>query len=355
MSKPETIAEAVMASRCSRRVWLSKALVLLGAGWLGLPQLAPGAGPRLAGVEYLSMQQVARTFGGRLRWLEPGRKRLLEGTNYRLIFELHKRQMECNGLQVYLGFAVAEAGGELRLSKQDFEATLRPLLTPSRFLPAPVLRRICLDAGHGGKDPGAMVKNPALTEKFLTLDLAQRLERRLTATGWVVQQTRTQDRFVELEERTRLANKGRADLFLSLHFNAAKDSSVGGAECYAITPRGQPSAMRTKLAEEDLKSHPGNRQDPWNLLAAYYVQREIRDRLSVPDRGVRRARFTVLRGLSCPGVLVESGFLTNPAEAARLRRPEYRDSLAEAIGNGLQTCRRAFQRLSPGRPIKRRK
>lgn len=230
----------------------------------------------------------------------------------------------------------------LTVARGDYDRTLAPLL----WSPPPEARRprrILLDPGHGGKDPGKQGKEMRMDEKFLALDTAERLAALLRKAGFEVELTRTKDVFVEIEDRARLAAAWKADLFVSLHYNAAAATSASGIETYCLTPAGQfstndPSNRGATAAQ------PGNRFDALNVRAAFEVQKALVTELQGRDRSVRRARFGVLKELSCPGILIEGGFMTNRGEMLRLSQDSYRQRLAEAVARGVAAYAAALPR-----------
>lgn len=247
-----------------------------------------------------------------------------------------------DGVKVSLGDAAAlrtlrprvgPATQRLAIRRADYDKVLLPLL----WGPPPEARRparILLDPGHGGRDPGFQNKSLRLNEKDLTLDTALRVAARLRAAGLEVSMTRDRDVFLELKDRSALAGKRRADLFVSLHYNAAAATSAAGAETFCLTPAGQHSTHDTGN-RGSTKAEPGNRFDALNMRAAYAVQKSLVNGLRVADRGVKRARFSVLTDLPCPGILVEAAFLSNRAEAIRLSRESEREKIAQAIADGI--------------------
>lgn len=314
--------------------------------WLLLP--LSGYALNINGTAYLELREVAAQLGMKSKWVEKDKVLRLESEWTRLTFEVHKREMELNGTRIHLGFPVVESHGQLHLSESDFAHQLRPLLTPQLNGPPPGLRHIVLDPGHGGKDPGAENKPLGLREKALTLDLAKRVKRHLEAKGFIVSLTRDQDVFVSLEERGRQANQLRADLFVSLHFNALDNKSVSGIETYAFTPLNQPSSARSDLHESDREAYPGQKAGAWSALVAYYVQRSLVDGVKSSDRGLKRARFTVLRDLEMPGLLVEGGFITSSTEGRNIGSASYRDTMARAIVDGILVYQNTLDRLRGG-------
>jgi N-acetylmuramoyl-L-alanine amidase len=298
----------------------------------------------------MSLPELAGKLGMRTSWLTRSKVMRLESAWTRMDFEVHKRELELNGLRVHLGFPVVETRGRLYISESDFSHTLKPILTPQLSGPPPALRHIVIDAGHGGKDPGARNLSIGLREKALALDLTRHLKGRLEAAGYRVSLTRNDDRFIELEERARMANRLGGDLFLSLHFNASGKPTVAGVETYAYTPPFQPSTTRASLNAKDRKTYPGNADGAWSTLLAYYVQRSMVESLGATDRGLKRARFTVLEDLTMPGLLIEGGFVTNDNEGRNIGSAGYRDRIARSILEGIQVYDRSLKRLSGTAP-----
>jgi N-acetylmuramoyl-L-alanine amidase len=230
----------------------------------------------------------------------------------------------------------------------------RPAPTPA-LVRAPVVRRtgprpIVVDPGHGGDDIGAQSSN-GLTEKELTLAVARRLARVLESRGHAVRLTRDGDQNRALIDRTALANRLEAPVFVSLHANASTFSSVSGAETYYMSlDRGTDEAA---AATADLENRPATASDDrspldlilWDLAQAEVlnesadlalaVQGRLNARLGLRDRGVKQAPFVVLTGATMPAILVEIGFLSNPEEEQKLDRPDHQQALAEAIADGV--------------------
>jgi N-acetylmuramoyl-L-alanine amidase len=202
--------------------------------------------------------------------------------------------------------------------------------------------RICLDPGHGGKDPGERAGSHQ--EKIYTLLLAQELASQLTGAGYKVTLTRNSDKFIELPDRIGIAKKRSADLFLCLHFNSAPNSAntVRGAEVYCMTPVGAPS---TNARGEGAGAgwYAGNRLNDKNVYLAYQLQRSLTKNPGMDDRGVHRARWAVLRDATMPAVLIEAGFMSNPSEGKKIFDPAYRRQIAKAIVDGIGAYRKGTE------------
>ena len=241
-----------------------------------------------------------------------------------------------NGVGVWLGFAPQLIRGELHLHALDAEKTLTPLVEPARHRALPG-RTIVLDPGHGGSDGGTRDARHNL-EKGYALDWALRTERLLTNAGWKVILTRRTDTDVSLMERVAIADRARADLFVSLHFNStAPQTQPAGIETYCLTPAGMNSTLDRGYGDDARSIFPNNTSDTANLAWAYQIHRELVARTQAADGGVKRARFmSVLRQQTRPAVLVEGGFLSNTQEAEKIGSGAYRESLAQALAQALQ-------------------
>lgn len=243
-----------------------------------------------------------------------------------------------DGLELHLGFAPWVSNGQLMLHALDVRKNLEPLLRGDGDL-ARARGRVVLDPGHGGRNTGTRSAADGRWEKDLTLDWAQRLAPLLAARGWRVWLTRTNDADVSLAERVAFARQHDADLFLSLHFNAANGAGreEAGLETYCLTPAGMPSNLTRGFPDDPTEVFPNNSWDETNLLWAVRLHRALLAVNGGRDRGVRRARFPgVLRGQRCPAVLLEAGYLSNPEEARRIGDPAYRQQLAEAVAKALE-------------------
>jgi N-acetylmuramoyl-L-alanine amidase len=222
----------------------------------------------------------------------------------------------------------------------------------------PDVRRVVIDAGHGGRDPGA-VGLSGIKEKDLALDLAVRIRKILQKQGgYEVFLTRNSDISLKLERRTVIANTKDADLFISIHANANRDRRVRGVETYLLNWTNDKAAMKVAARENRiyLKRKKENRSDLGVILAslelqnkrdeslvlAHYVQDSMVSSLKrryrrVQDLGVKQALFYVLLGAKMPSVLVEVAFITNKEEARRLKSSAYRQRLAEGVAKGVKT------------------
>jgi N-acetylmuramoyl-L-alanine amidase len=276
--------------------------------------------------------------------------------------------------------AVAEKSAPERAAAAASEIVASPTPAPAAGTPPPVtpavnarggyslsrqlglgIARIVIDAGHGGHDPGAQVKG--LSEADLTLDVALRLEKLLLRQpGVEVIQTRRTNAYVPLEERTDLANRSGADIFLSIHANASEDRRARGVETYFLNfaPTAEAEAL---AARENAASTRAMRQLPELVRAialnnkldesrdlARLVQDSLFTQVKKSDKrarnlGVKQAPFMVLVGAQMPSILTEISFLTNLQDAGLLATEKYRQQIAEALLAGItryqQTLKKA--------------
>lgn len=293
--------------------------------------------PKVSSPARVRVRDWARANGFLAQWLVRDETLQLTKGDTKLILTANSRETRFNGVQVWLlkPFEYRDGGGWL--SQLDLDRTLYPLLYPPRSTSN--VRRICLDPGHGGKDPGYRVGRHE--EQRYTLALAYELKDQLTRAGYRVSLTRASDAFVDLPARAAAARQAGADLFLSLHFNAAENArEVRGTEVYCLTPAGASSTAGGSNGAS-AGAATGNRHDAKNLLLAWQMQNSLLRACGTEDRGVRRARFAVLREAVMPAVLIEAGFLSHPEEGKKIVDAACRREIAKAIVEGV----RAYQRI----------
>lgn len=303
---------------------------------------SPGPRVTLFGREYVPLRDWAAANRFQISWVVRNRVVALTNTTQRLVFTVNSALAEINGVKIWLSFPVAASGDKPCVSRFDMQATVQPLALPPKNAAGQKLKHIVLDPGHGGKDTGNRVGTQA--EKKYTLLLAQEIRDQLKKSGIKVTFTRNYDSFVELSDRPAKAQKLSADLFVSLHFNATSvgRNEVKGAEVYSLTPAG---ASSTNARGEGKTSWvTGNRHNDKSLLLAYQIQKSLRRNLDVDDRGVRRARFAVLRDATMPAALVEAGFMSHPVEGKKIFSSTYRREMARAIVNGILAYKREVER-----------
>jgi N-acetylmuramoyl-L-alanine amidase len=331
--------------QCSVWIFLLTIIGSLSYRLLGDPPLAK-PDVTLFKTPYINLSKVAGELGMKYQLSRDGQEAELSSKWTKLQFKKDSRLLLLNDYKIYLGYAVAFHKGSLYLSTHDLDKAIRPLLTPQVFTKVPQLKTIVIDPGHGGKNPGCINNSLGMLEKDMTLDLAKRLKSLLESRGYRVFLTLDSDQTVENQNRALFANKVKADLFVCLHFNSVETRTVKGIETYTFTPKDQPSTARSRLVDEDLKAFPANADDPWSMLAGFYVQRQLIKSIGGVDRGMKRARFSMMIDLQCPGFLVEGGFFSHYEEAKKIKTIAHRMRLAEAIANGIITYDKTLKRIS---------
>jgi N-acetylmuramoyl-L-alanine amidase len=254
-----------------------------------------------------------------------------------LVVEIGSREATWRGLEFHLGFPPEFIDDQVFVHGLDLQKNLAPLLLGE----PPVLganRVIVIDPGHGGVNGGTVSTLDGRPEKEFTLDWARRIQTLLTAEGWTVWLTRSNDVDVALSNRVAFAEAHHAELFVSLHFNsAAPDKRQSGLETYCLTPAGMPSTLTRGNPDFLNQSFPNNEFDVQNLLLAVRLHAALLRLSGEEDRGIRRARFMgVLHGDHCPAILIEGGFLSNPREAGKIESAGFRQKLAEAFAAALK-------------------
>ena len=237
-------------------------------------------------------------------------------------------------------------------------------LAPGADAPLPVqkpqelpgIRTIVIDPGHGGKEVGAVGPN-GLLEKDITLAISRKLASSLSSKlGARVVLTRDDDSVVSLDQRTALANQYKADLFLSVHMNAAVVRDAKGSETYFLSLEASDELAR-KAAETENASQSGSASDLklilWDLAQQAYldessrfaqaIQEEMNAASAIANRGVKQAPFKVLVGATMPAALVEVGFISNPDEEARLQSSEFQDQMVAALTRAVQRYKTDYE------------
>lgn len=382
-------------------VWLNRHCVLAVTGLLlalvahlpitaDTPSSAHSAIPTLAiaGHRYVSIDDLAAALSAEIEFISPKDKVLLRRTNKpNLVFTVLSSVYLIGQVQFRAPYPTRVANGKLYVSgdvtrqldlhkarRTHYEEPPPPPQPQTHRAPSGeilkerwALDRIAIDAGHGGRDPGAV--GPGGTrEKDITLAIAKRLGDKLRKNlGVEVVYTRTTDVFIKLG-RTRIARESEADLFVSLHCNAGRRQAAGGNEVYflseAITAAAAEVAERENAAfelesdsKEDEEAGDTLRGIALGILSTQYLKESqdlaasIRSSMAkrfknMDDRGVKQANFYVMRGTmgAMPSVLVEMGFISNPAEERRLKKRSFQKDMADAIFEGIRSFKQTHER-----------
>ena len=291
---------------------------------------------KVGGRDHVSLENVAEFYSlGTVR--RANKDFVLSVGNRSLRGAAESVEFYINGLKFNLSYPITEVDGRLVVSRMDLTKVIEPVLRPSKIKGAEKIDTIVLDAGHGGHDRGTL--SPWGCEADYTLDVVSRTRMLLMQAGFKVVLTRSSDIFVPLGERTRIANKYSHALFISVHFNSGGAGT--GLETYTLAPRGVPSMMADGPRVSDLELCQGNANDAENMALATATHASLVVRSRMYDRGIKRARFVVIRDIQIPGVLIEGGFLSNLYDAKLVATPAYRQQMASCILQAVQNYRRA--------------
>lgn len=298
------------------------------------------------GRDYVSFANVAQ-FYRFPKFTRASRNVSLRGEHRALYAQGGTSEFLINGVRFFSNFPLLARDDENLISALDVAKIVEPVLRPNKIRGAGEIETVVLDPGHGGDDSGTAGCRGS--EKQYALDVALTAREELLRAGFKVEMTRAGDDGISLDDRVALANRFTQALFISIHFNSA--SSGSGVESYALAPAGVPSNASTEdhPGSADTRWYQGNTHDAANMALAAAVHGSILSRVSVFDRGVRHARFHVLRDIKIPGVLVEAGFLNDHVEGAKIATLSYRQKLGQAIAAAVTSYNRAvnFQNAGP--------
>src|SRR5215831_16372836 len=290
---------------------------------------------KVNGHDYLSVDNISKFYGLPAEVVPSGEKIQSETANHPLEFVSGSREAMINGARSWLCFPVIEQDGKSLLSRTDLAKTIEPLVRPHRVADVGKVQTVVLDPGHGGHDKGQVSRYGA--EKDFALDVARKLRPILQAKGFRVIMTREGDYFVPLEVRAKIANSARNSIFVSIHFNATNDDpNATGFEIFSFTPRGAPSTSDGNVTSRSFNMQPGSSVDAQSMALSACIYHSVLGQLREYDRGIKRARFAVLRLTTVPAVLLECGFLTERGESKLISNRDWRAKLAGAIGIGIE-------------------
>jgi N-acetylmuramoyl-L-alanine amidase len=294
---------------------------------------------KVSGRDYLTVDNISRFYGLPAEVAPAGNKKIqLETVKNPLEFVHGSREVVINGARSWLCFPLIEKNGKFLVARTDVAKTIEPLVRPHRVPSVGQLQTVVLDPGHGGHDKGAVCRYGY--EKNFALDVARQLRPLLQAKGLRVIMTREGDYFVPLEVRARIANAARNSVFVSIHFNATNDDpNATGFEIFSFTPRGAPSTSDNWLTSTSLSTQAGSAVDSQSMALSACIYHSLLGHIPEFDRGIKRARFAVLRLTKVPAVLVEGGFLTERGESELIAKRDWRGKLAHAMSVGIENYR----------------
>lgn len=289
------------------------------------------------GKDYLSIKDIQR-FYNFSRLTRDGNSLKLENSKVEMKLTVGGNECLMNNVKFVFSDPVVSSGDEVYVSRVDLAKLIDPVLRPNYIKNAGNFRTVILDAGHGGKDAGAT--NSIGTESEYNLKLAKKLKTLLEAKGYKVIMVRDKDIYYTLQERVTIANKINEEaIFISLHFNSG-GKSARGIETFTLSPPGV-SHYGSNLKASDGIARTGNENDSANIALATAIHGSVLRRLgeNTFDRGIKRARFSVLSGVKHPAVLFEGGFMSHPYEARLIAHESYQNALAVGIFDAINRYR----------------
>ena len=301
---------------------------------------------KVSGRDYLTLQNIAEFYQLQPRADAAAGEMIFADDHTSLEPRADPRSMEINGVKQYLSFPVVHQNGQTLISRFDLAKTIEPCLRPTMITNLPAFHTVVLDAGHGGVDHGA--DSTLGAEKDYTLSVIRDVRATLEARGFKVVMTRDSDVYIPLETRAAEANTIPDSVFVSVHFNSCPTGGeANGFEVFAMSPQGAASTGDGAVSLDQFQHLPGNDDDNASLALATCVHSSLLGHIPEVDRGVKRARFVVLKMTRAPAILVEGGFLTNPADSRQINDADWREKLALAVAQGVQSYQDLANRRVP--------
>ncbi len=285
---------------------------------------------KVNGLDYITAENVAKFYSFQ-RFAREGNDRIFINPSLVMRWTTGSQSIYIKGIKFNLSFPVVASGDKALISTTDLTKLVDPVMRPTYIKKPITFDTVVIDAGHGAHDTGARgVKG---WEKDYALDLALRLEKALIARKFKTLMTRRTDVFLPLSQRVAIANRQRKAIFISVHFNSSGSRAANGIETYALAPQG----TRSTNGGSNPWSYKlnGNIRDAENIALATSVHAHVMYDLKTIDRGIKRARFNVLRGINKPAILFEGGFITNSREGTLINDEAYRQRIANSIAEAV--------------------
>lgn len=323
------------------------------------------------GVQYVGLARLCDAYGLDYKWDTFIKTATIEKGSNRIVLRAGSDNVLVNDIQKSIGRPVILSGGAAFVPLSFVRTNIIPIAAaapvkkavevsvPKRF----TIRTIVLDPGHGGKDPGAIGKKYKIKEKVMTLALAKKLKAMLEKAGIKVIMTRNDDTFISLPRRAQIANSSGADLFVSVHINASRSKLLRGFECYYLSNATDDNARAIEAFEnsslkmdEEAEVEHSSRLDKtlWDMALtenrresselAGYICSSVDQSFTIRSRGIRSARFYVLKHTNMPSVLVETAYISNRYEEMKLKDPNFLGRIADAIVQGILRYKSEYER-----------
>ena len=326
----------------------------------------------LNGYDYLSLARICDFYGIDYKYDSFARTATIRKGSTLIALRAEGEKALINGEMIKIDKPAVLIGNVLYVPMPFIKNNLGPLIgyIPPAKIPAEAqgpkrftIKSIVLDPGHGGNDPGALGRRSRLREKELTLRLARKLRTILEDAGIKIVMTRDSDVFIPLPKRSEIANRSGADLFVSVHINASRSRSLRGFECYYLSNATDDNARALEAFEdgslkmdETASAEHSRSLDKtlWDMTLtenrlesgelAGSICSSINESFAMGDRGVRTARFYVLKHTNIPAVLIEAGYISNKYEELKLKDPEFLDRIADSVAQGILRYKKEYER-----------
>ncbi len=303
---------------------------------------------KIDGREYVSVESIKR-FYSFTKLTRSGSNIVLENAKVEMKLKVGGNECLMNNVKFVFSHEIATVGDKIYVSRIDLAKLIDPVLRPNFIQNAADFRTVILDPGHGGKDPGAT--NPYGTEANYNLKVSGMVKKQLEAKGFKVVMTRNSNLFLSLQERVEFANAVKENaIYISIHFNSG-GSAARGIETFTLSPPGVPH-YDSNFKAADLQTRAGNEHDSANIALATSIHGSVLQRLgkNTLDRGIKRARFSVLSGVRHPAILFEGGFMSHPYEARIIENESYQNAIASGIVAAITKYRFAVSRKPAAAP-----
>lgn len=323
----------------------------------------------ISGKEYFPLKNLCELKGVNWQWDNLGGAVFLKNADLEARILVGSSSARINGKAIeiksvpvfYKGVVVVPTGFREEVIAKLIKIKIQKERPVSRLLTYPV-SKVVIDAGHGGKDPGAIGRN-GVKEKDITLDVARRLKGELEDKGIDVIMTRLSNSFISLSRRCEIANSSNADLFISIHVNANRARRIQGFEVYCLREFSDSAISKLVYSGDADYLFKGMAMDNSSknvkaiLLDMIYTQNRgqaltlarcisssAAKEVSLKNRGIKGANFFVLKNTHIPAILIEIGYISNSVEERYLRSSFYRQQLAESIASGLLNFQKVCKR-----------
>lgn len=320
-----------------------RSIAVLGFLGLSYSSISAQASPtstweivKIEGQEYVSIDSIKRFYAFDTMSRSGGSIVLTKGNQTEktkmltVSFRVGSNECLMNNVKFIFSHDISTIAEKAYVSRIDLGKLIDPVLRPNIIINAGDFKTVILDPGHGGKDPGAV--NSLGSESTYNLKVANLVKAQLQATGFKVIMTRTDDRYQSLQERVDFANSVKENaIYISIHFNSGSQSARG-IETFTLSPPGI-SHYGSDVKSSDSHLFAGNEHDSANIALATAVHGWTLFKLGTRtfDRGIKRARFSVLSGVRHPAILLEGGFMSHSQEAKMINTEGYQRAIADGI------------------------